>query len=146
MAEPSLSDDHVFGFQCFFADKLKGRATETFNGLFIRARTTESGPVRAKITLTNRDGVSFSGYVTLQPDFADIELPLADLFPDSSLLLPRPYPGFLPLWFKASAGSSVFSLSEAERIQVTLGTDVPAADRSKPYSMEIASIWMRKAR
>ncbi len=146
MAEPSLSDDHVFGFQCFFADKLKGRATETFNGLFIRARTTESGPVRAKITLTNRDGVSFSGYVTLQPDFADIELPLADLFPDSSLLLPRPYPGFLPLWFKAPAGSSVFSLSEAERIQVTLGTDVPAADRSKPYSMEIASIWMRKAR
>jgi hypothetical protein len=62
---------------------------------------------------------------------------------DSVLLLPRPYPGFLPLWFKGS-GNASFKLSEIEKIQVIIGTDVPESEFKKPYSLEVESIWLEK--
>ncbi|HEY6503213.1 MAG TPA: membrane or secreted protein [Chitinophagaceae bacterium] len=143
LATNELAGDHTIGFQYFFADKTKGRTTETFDKLIIRARTAETNPVKAKITLTNTDAFSFSTYVTLNNTFSDIEVPLNEMVPDSMLLLPRPYPGFLPLWFKAS-GTSSFKLSEIERIQVTIGTDVTESEFKKPYSLEVESIRLEK--
>lgn len=143
LAINELAGDHTIGFQYFFGDKTKGRATETFDKLIIRARTAETNPVKAKITLTNADAFSFSTYVTLNNTFNDIEVPLNEIVPDSMLLLPRPYPGFLPLWFKAS-GTSIFKLSEIEKIQVTIGTDITESEFKKPYSLEVESIWLEK--
>jgi hypothetical protein len=74
----------------------------------------------------------------------DVEVPLNNLMPDSSLLLPRPYPGFLPLWFKASASNASFKLSDTEKIEMLSGFDISANDLNKPYSMEVASIWFEK--
>ena len=138
-----MTGEHTIGFQYFFADKIKGRESETFDKLMIRARTGEIQPVKTNITLINKDGFSFSVAVSLTNNFQDIEIPLNDLSPDSELLLPRPYPGFLPLWFKAS-GTSDFKLSDAEKIQVTIGTDIPESEFKKPYSLEISSIWLEK--
>ncbi|HEY2722005.1 MAG TPA: membrane or secreted protein [Chitinophagaceae bacterium] len=138
-----LSDDHTMGFQFYFADKLKGRLTENFDKLVINGRATATQPVNAKITLIDKDGFSFSSGITLSGGFENIELPLNKLVPDSELLLPRPYPGFLPLWFKPT-GKSVFNLNDIEKIQVTIGTDLPATEFRKPYSIEIGSIFLEK--
>jgi len=140
-----LSGDHTIGFLQYFGDKLEGRITEvgSFDKLMIRARTAETTPVKAKITLINKDAFSFSASVTLNNTFQDIEVPLNNLVPDSMLLLPRPYPGFLPLWFKGS-GTSSFKLSDIEKIQVTIGTDIPESEFKKPYSLEVGSIWLQK--
>jgi hypothetical protein len=138
-----LTEDHVMGFQFNFGNKLKGRETETFNKLIIRARTAAPKPVNIKVTLIDKDAFAFSGNVTLTNTFQDIEIPLSNLVPDSLLLLPRPYPGFQPLWFKAS-GASSFKLSEAEKVQLTIGTDIPESEFKQPYSMEVESIWLRK--
>ena len=140
-----LSGDHTIGFVEFFADRLKGRLTEadSFDKLIIKARTTETQPIKAKVALINKDAYSFSAPITLSNSFQNIEIPLNSLVSDSLLLLPRPYPGFLPLWFKAS-GTSSFKLSEMEKIQVAIGTDIPESEFKKPYSMEIESIWFEK--
>ena len=148
LAATELSGDHTIGFQYAFAKKLKGRMTElgTLDKLMIRARTAEATPVQAKITLTNADAVSFSAFITLNNDFRDIEVPLNNLAPDASLLLPRPYPGFLPISFAATTSTAPFKLPEMEKIQVTIGTDVPAAAFNKPYSMEVQSVWLQKSK
>lgn len=140
-----LSGDHTIGFEHFFGDKLQGRISEinSFDRLIIRARTSEAQPVKAKITLTDKDASSFSIFITLTNNFQDIEVPLNNLGPDSSLLLPRPYPGFLPLWFKAP-GTSLFKISEIEKIQVTIGTELNETEFKSPYSMEVESIWLEK--
>jgi hypothetical protein len=145
LSATELSGDHTIGFEQYLADKLKGRKSEldSFKRLMIRARTVEAQPVRAKITLINKDAFSFSTFITLTNAFRDIEVPLNNLVQDSALLLPRPYPGFLPLWFKAS-GSSSFNLSDIEKIQVTIGTDLSESEFNKPYSLEVASIWLEK--
>ena len=93
--------------------------------------------------MINKDAFSFATWVTLTNTLQDIEVPINYLVQDSMLLLPRPYPGFLPLWFKGSGGSA-FRLSDIEKIQVTIGSDLPEAEFRKPYSLEIESIWLQK--
>ena len=146
LAATELSGDHIIGFQHFFGDKLKGRSTEisSFDKLMIRGRTGNAQPIKAKIILTNADAISMSAWVTLTNNMQDVEVPLNNLALDSSLLLPRPYPNFLPLWFKASASNATFKLSDTEKIEVLSGLDIPVGDLNKPYSLEVESIWFEK--
>jgi hypothetical protein len=145
LSASELSGDHTIGFAYYFGDKLKGRISEmnSFDKLLVRAITAETQSVKAKITLINKDAFAFSTFITLTNSFQDLEIPLNNLKQDSMLLMPRPYPEFMPLRFKAS-GSSVFNLSEIEKIQITIGSDVNASELKKPYSMEIGSMWLEK--
>ena len=148
LAATELLGDHTMGFQYFFGDKLQGRITETnsFNKLMIRARTSEAQPVKAKIILTNGDAISVSSFITLTNSFQDIEVPLNNLTPDSVLLMPRPYPGFLPLKFKGAGSINAFKLADIEKIEIAIGSDILPAEFNKPYSMEVESIWFQKSK
>ena len=148
LASTELSGDHIIGFQHFFGNKLPGRIGEagSLNRLFIRARTAETQPVKAKVTLTDKNAISVASYIALTNTFQDIEVPLNNVTPDSLLLMPRPYPGFLPLWFKGSETSTAFRLADAEKIQVTIGSEVPSSQFNKPYSLEVQAIWFQKSK
>ncbi|HYJ37685.1 MAG TPA: membrane or secreted protein, partial [Chitinophagaceae bacterium] len=141
-----LSGDHTMGVQYFFSHKVKGRMVEldSMSKLVISARTGEAEPVRAKITLTNSDAISFSAFITLTNSFQELGVPLNSLVADSSFLLPRPYPGFLALKFAGSNNGQKFRMSEAEKIEITIGFDASPADRKKPHSLELGSIWLQK--
>ncbi len=84
----------------------------------MRARTANDEPVQMKLALITKDAQAFATYPILTNQFKEIEIPLHTLMPDSSLLLPRPYPGFLPLWFKSSSNMP-FNLIDAERVEVS---------------------------
>ena len=114
------------------------------NKLVISGRTGESDPVRAKVTLTNRDAISFSAFVNLTNSFQELQIPLNSFVADSGLLLPRPYPDFLPLRFGTSTTAQKFKLSEVEKIEITIGSDLSPAERKKPFSLELGSIWLEK--
>ncbi len=146
LSATQLSGDHIMGMQWYLREKFNGRMSEvdSMSKLVVRARTGETQSVRAKVTLTNKDAVSFSTFITLTNTFQEIEVPLNNLVADSALLLPRPYPGFLPLKFKADVPAGKLKLSEIEKIGITIGEDVQPADFNKPYSMELGSIWLQK--
>jgi hypothetical protein len=147
LSATELSGDHVMGFEHYFGDKFQGRISEvnSFDKLIVRARTAEAEPVKAKITLISKDAFAFSTFITLTNTFQDIQVPLNNLVADSILLLSRPYPGFLPLWFKAS-GAASFNLNQIEKIQITIGTGLNESEFKKPYGLEIASIWLQKTK
>jgi hypothetical protein len=146
LAVTELSGDHTIGFQYGFTDRLRGRKQElpSFDQLIIRAKTGGAQPVRAKVTLTNADAFSYSAYITLTDTFQDIEVPLKDMAPDSAWIMPRPYPGFQPLWFQAGGAPPPFTLADMEKIQVTIGGDLPASEFHKPLSLLVSSIWLQK--
>jgi hypothetical protein len=145
LSATELSGDHTMGFVYYFGDKWKGRIAElgSFDSLVIRARALQTHPLRAKITLIDKNAFAFSTFVTVTNQFQDIKVPLNSFTPDSALLLPRPYPGFLPLRFKAS-GTSLFNLAEMEKIQITIGSELKETEFKKPYSMEVWSIWLER--
>jgi len=138
-----LLSSRTLGFTHYIGDKFSGRASElnSFDKLVIRARSGDTQSVKAKITLINKDAFAFSGFVVLTNNFQDLTVSLDGLVPDSMLLLPRPYPEFMPIWFKAE-GVSTFNMSETEKIQITIGYGLNDAQLKKPYSLEVQSIWL----
>lgn len=70
-----------------------------------------------KIALVDTDGQAYSKtfFVT---GAMQVEIPLVELRPDDALLLPRPYPGFQPLYFKSSSRKK-FNLAAIEKFQLS---------------------------
>jgi len=133
----NLTDKQMMGFQFYFGDKLKGRQSElsSFTKLVVRVRA--ENPVKAKLSLITNDALCFSGNINATSEWMDIKIPLNSLQPDSFLLLPRPFPGFLPLWFKSSATGNL-NIADAEKMQIICYGEGKQAD------IEVAAIWLEK--
>lgn len=133
MNEPA--NGNIFSWQYFFAEKIGGRSQELkdFTKLVVRARSPQE--VKLKTTLITAEADAFSAVIQLSKDWRDIEIPLSALQPDSFLLLPRPYPGFLPLHFK-SAGARLFDIAKMEKIELSFG---------EPYAVgvEVTAVWLQ---
>ena len=146
IAANKLSEEHTLGMQCFVADKIKGRAEElsSFNKLVIRARSgNPESLLRARITLIDKDAAAFTASVSLDSTLREIVIPFADLKPDACMLLPRPFPGFMPLWFKSSSTAPLNPLN-LEKLEITIGSDVAASQFNKPYELQVESVWLAK--
>ncbi len=146
MTTSDLSGAKIMGFQYSFVDQLKGRIGElgSFDKLIVRARTTNTIPVKAKVALTFSDGSSASSRISLSTDFKDLEIPINNLTSDSALLLPRPFPGFLPLAFNVNRAGKEINLADAEKVEVTIGTGIPSYNLKGPYNIDVEGIWLQK--
>lgn len=134
-AAPAGGEASLLGFQVWFGDRLEGRRTglSDLHTIVVRARSVGEQPVKARLTMITTAAIPFTAELTLTPAFRDVEVPVGDLHQDSMLLLPRPYPGFLPLWF-APSGRHDLSLTDIERLQMTVTGE----------GMEVESIWLKK--
>lgn len=137
IAAKNLTDKQVMGWQFYFGDKLKGRQSEisSFKNLVVRVRSENSSS--SKITLITKDAFAFSAEIKPTNQWTEIKIPINNLRTDSLLLLPRPYPGFLPLWFKAN-GTAAFRIEDAEKLQVI------CIGEGKAAGLEVSSIWLEK--
>jgi hypothetical protein len=137
-------ESQLMGFVSYCGDELKGRISEinSFDTLALRARAMQTEPVKVKITLIDKNAFSYSTTITVHNKFQNLKVPLKSLTPDSALLLPRPYPGFLPLWFKTHVSTPPFNLSEVDKIQITVDPELNAAESNKPCGIEVWSIWL----
>jgi hypothetical protein len=112
------SDKKGMGFQYYFKDKIAGRTEDlnAFNKLIIKGRSS-SGTVPVTISLITEDAEAFSTTISLTDSFNEFEIPLSTLKKGSFLLLPRPYPHFLPLYFN-SVSKQPFNLGDTKRIEI----------------------------
>ena len=129
------------GFQLYVGDKIKYRLPEvsTYSKVVVRARLQSGQSGKLRVALSNTDASTYSASVDLASAFKNIEIPLSSFKPDSSLLLPRPYPGFLPLWFKASSFSGL-SISKLDKLGITAGSDLNTDQYNKPFGIEVESV------
>jgi hypothetical protein len=137
MTAKNLTDKQMMGWQFYFGDKLKGRETElsSFRNLVIKVRS--ENPVAVKVALITNDAQCFSSAIIVSAEWKEITIPLKSLQTDSLLLLPRPFPGFLPLWFKSAVNGSL-DLIDTEKLQVLCHGE------GKPADIEITSVWLEK--
>ncbi|WP_407429788.1 cellulase family glycosylhydrolase [Arcticibacter sp.] len=134
------ADANGMGFQFNFGDKLSGRTSElnTFDRIIFKARAIDK-PLKAKLVIVTKDAEAYSKDFNLSRELHEFEIPIGDLKPDAQMLLPRPYPGFHPLYFKAADGSGL-KLSDAEKVQIIF----EAAKDEKNQGLELGSILLLK--
>jgi hypothetical protein len=123
----------MLGFQVYFGDRMKSAALKQVIGadtLVIRARSSQSAAT-IQIGLIDVNAHFFATRVALGADFKTIKIPLNSLKPAAQLLLPRPYPGFQPLYAQ-SAASANFDVKLTEKVEVSF-----------EQGLEISSIYFK---
>ncbi len=135
------SANNMIGWQNYFATRLQGRTAElaATDTLVINARST-GNQVQLRVALISANAAAFATTITLSNTFKNYSIPLASLQTDSLLLLPRPYPGFLPLWFHANSTARLL-INEVEKIECTFGNQKLPADI--PVSVEMQGAWLK---
>ncbi|RSK43368.1 membrane or secreted protein [Hymenobacter perfusus] len=128
--------------RAYFGDRLAVRASEAgnFRELVLRARRGgAAGPVR--LVLTTRDAVAYAAEVAVGADTQEIRVPLTAFRPAQQVLLPRPYPSFLPMNAPGNTGSSL-PLAQAEVLQILLGPATTSGSTERPY-LDVESVELR---
>jgi hypothetical protein len=143
MTASEFKGAEAMGFQHSVAGDWNGRAGElsSFDTIVVRARVTGGSAVKARIVLIGDNGSAFAADITLDDRFSDVAIPLTTFASNEALLMPRPYPGFLPLKFR-NPSSKRPDLSALERIEITIGEGI--RDSGKPFSLEVAKVWAIK--
>jgi len=128
----------IMGWQNYFAEKIRGRKPETatFTKLVLKARSESNTNIT--VTLITADADAYAAPIALTKGWREIEVPLSHFKKDAFLLLPRPYPHFLPLFFK-SASTKPLNIAEAEKVQVSFN-----GDKNGPASVEVEWIYLSK--
>ena len=125
---PEHKEVPMLGFQVYFGDRMKTANAKQagLDTLVIRARSTQSASV-IRLGLIDVNGHFFAARVELSTDFKTIKVPLNSLKQGAQLLLPRPYPGFQPLYAQSSAAAT-FDVRLCEKVEVTFeqGLEVSA--------------------
>jgi hypothetical protein len=122
----SRGDDRakaVFAMECFVKPQIEAIAkyAHNYSRLVICAKA-ENEPIHVEVTLVCKNGDAYTGTATLTSNQARQTVALSDLAAGKMLLLPRPYPGFLPFWY-ANHKSQSLDIREVERLQLVIPTE-----------------------
>jgi len=133
------STTKLMGWHHYIGDKLMARKAELpdFKNLVLKVRDRAVGKITVRVALIDQAGVAYAAQVPIDTTAKEISIPLSMFKKDSSLLLPRPYPGFLPLWFTA-AGTHALAISKLDKLELLFTAD------EKGGSIDVETIYLSK--
>jgi hypothetical protein len=134
----------LMGWQIFAGDKIKGRTSElsSFKHIVVRARSNSDSAQQLKLSLISTDADAFAAAIELTGTFKEFKIPLGELKKDSSLLLPRSYPSFQPLWFQ-SKSKKPFDINNIEKLEISFRKE-GQKDLEASSGIQIESVWLTK--
>ena len=132
---------HDYSFKHFVLDKIHERAKELLEKkkMVIDARSLLDSPTKVQFSLVLKNGTSFGKIIELTPKRKKHTILLSNLKPTKTVLLPRPYPTFLPYYFE-SIQNNALVLRDIESIQVSIGPEISKEERSQKLGIAITRI------
>ncbi|AWM32299.1 hypothetical protein [Hymenobacter nivis] len=132
----------VAALRAYFGDRLASRSAAELAGfrtVVVRVRPG-AGAGALRLSLATRDAVAYTAEVPVSgADWQEVRVPLAAFRPAPLLLVPRPYPSFLPLTHPAPKAPGPLKLADAEVLQVVLGA-APAGPAPLTVDLESVSL------
>lgn len=124
----------------FFGKKIAGRLTDVASKqkIVLKGHSLNDKDCLVQVALITTDGSAFGGLVTLKPGTGEYALSLKELKPVDLVTLPRPYPTFLPYYFRRDNPS--FFLNKIESLQISMGPGIPEGELQNRHGMAIESI------
>ncbi|MCB0612260.1 MAG: hypothetical protein KDC75_03105, partial [Phaeodactylibacter sp.] len=113
---------HDFTMKYPFGDRLDGVRDQLAekSTLVVQGGSGAGQPQRVQIALVGENGTAWGTVITLKPGNREVEIPVSSLRPVKTVILPRPYPTFLPYYFESNQPGQL-DLSSIESIQISLG-------------------------
>ncbi|MGB3080110.1 MAG: hypothetical protein WBB31_13580, partial [Saprospiraceae bacterium] len=127
----------------YFGDEIKNRKKDVPQKtvLVFKGYSSDDSIFPIMISLLMKDGSAFGGQIELTPTNNEYRLKLKDLKKVRAVLMPRPYPTFLPYY--SSAGKSMkLDLNQIESLEISIGPGINEEDWGKVYEMMILSVWL----
>jgi len=134
----------ALGWKTYVGDAmaLRGKAVDQTDQLVVKARgIRESSTIKAIVV--QKDGSSFSAEFEASDQYQNYTISFSAFRPDSMMLLPRPYPTFLPLWFTADTNNKL-DPSAIEEIQFLLTAEDNKSSDDGDSGFEISKVWIDK--
>lgn len=135
--DPKDNKDRNYAFKYFFGEKVKGRSDELtqMKFLVIKASDLLNTPQPIEVGLTDRNGSVLAGEINITPEEKIFRIPLQSLVKASYLIIPRPYPDFLP--YKIQTNSKPFDWTSPETLQV-----IVKQSAQENVNLNIEKIWL----
>lgn len=137
---PNAKPNYNYALRYNFRNKVAGRSAEltTKTKLVVLARSIDK-PMQMEVSLIDKAGNALGGHIQLGTLMSDCEIDLASLQPTKLVILPRPYPSFLPYYFEGV--SNRFDWNSIETIQLAVGEG--EKDAKEVFKFEIESIRLK---
>ncbi|MEH0154314.1 membrane or secreted protein [Limibacter armeniacum] len=107
--------------------------------LIIKARALNNKPCKLQVALIMKDGAAYGKVITLSPEKAEHEINLSVLNTVKYVILPRPYPSFLPYYFE-NDNPVPFDIQNATDIQFSIGPEIPNSELDEKHGIAIESV------
>jgi hypothetical protein len=135
--DPIHPADLSYSFRFYFGNKIKGRINELSHKKYICLEAsnelTDDQPLL--IGLVDEGGSVVATKISVEKGRQVYKIPLTSLQPSFNLVLPRPYPDFLP--FKIPSTAKTFDKNAAEMLQLMI---LPG--KQAKTDLHISSVWL----
>jgi hypothetical protein len=129
----------------FFGDLIEGRKNDILNVKHLRfnGRIEGNYAFPVQISLVMKDGTAFGGIARPSPvsETGNYSIDIIDLKKVRAVLLPRPYPTFLP-YFSVASKAEQLDISQIESLQISIGPGIDEEDWGKTFQLSISKVWL----
>lgn len=124
-----------------FSPNISGRTGElsSFNKILLRGKSL-GGDLPVRVAIVDRSGNCYGKVITLNEKRDEYPIELSGLEPVSQVILPRPYPTFLPYFFTTDPAR--FDKGNLETMQISVGPGL--GNENGPYRFEIESVRLER--
>jgi len=132
-------NDYSFRFN--FLEKIKGRNNELAKQkkLVLNARSISGKTEKIQVALVDKNGSSFGKIIEITPENEEYTIDLSHLKPVKTVILPRPYPSFLPYYFEHN-NRDPFNLKNVESIQISIGPGLENEALTQKHEIGVSSV------
>lgn len=102
--------------------------------------TGENQPVQVALIMANGD--AFGTVITIRAGQTEYDIPLSELSPVKTVILPRPYPTFLPYYFQPLQPDS-FDITQVESLQISYGPGLAPEKASGTHVISLTRVLLQ---
>ncbi|MBN2349580.1 MAG: cellulase family glycosylhydrolase [Bacteroidales bacterium] len=128
-------------FRHYMGDKIAARKSELANvkHLVFTGHALNNKNCKLQVALVLKNGSAFGEIITVKPEYGEYSVNMEDLKPVKLVLLPRPYPTFLPYYFEYYSNEK-FNPENIESLQFSIGPGIPEDELLNTHGIAIESV------
>ncbi|NCP60683.1 MAG: hypothetical protein GW839_10355 [Flavobacteriales bacterium] len=133
-----------YSFKHFILDQIKDRKTDLLSkeALIFKGYALNNKPCKLQIAFVLDDGSAYGKVIDIETISKDYTIKLDELKPVRTVILPRPYPSFLPYYLEHNIVSD-FDISRIESLQFSIGPEIHKNEINDPHGIAMISVYLK---